>query len=304
MKWDLNGVINWEGQMGNKKKGEAFTIARHSLILAGVLILSTLSGCLFRFLGFPETNIVIIYLLGVVIAAWLSDSFVVSTLASVFATALFNYFFTEPYFTFSVNDPSYIMTFFVMTITALITCMLTVHAKQSATAARQRESETKAVYTLTNYLTDAVAIQDIAGAAISVISKCLNCQAACLCFIEGEEPEPYYVQRVSDGKQIRREVENPEELKNRIKNLKTDFAMSEEFYDWPVWGRESILGLIRLPREDAEVMNEAQTRLLQALLESTGLAMDRLRASELRVRSRKETETGTFSSQPSQGNIP
>jgi two-component system sensor histidine kinase KdpD len=39
----------------------------------------------------------------------------------VIATAAFNYFFTEPYFGFSVDASEYFITFVIMTVTAFIT---------------------------------------------------------------------------------------------------------------------------------------------------------------------------------------
>ena len=79
----------------------------------------------FRKLGFPETNVVLVYLLAVVMTAWLTDGFVFGILAPIAATLTFNYLFTVPTFTLSVDDPSYLITFAIMTATALITsCLL------------------------------------------------------------------------------------------------------------------------------------------------------------------------------------
>jgi two-component system sensor histidine kinase KdpD len=272
-----------------KQKRSRMKVVCHTLIMAGLLVSSSLIGYLFRLIDFPETNIVIVYLLGVVMTVWLTDGFAEGILSSVIATFLFNYFFTEPYFTFTVNDPSYIITFIVMTVTALITSMLTAHAKQSAFSARQKEAEAKAVYNLTNRLTDAKDIHDIAAIAADAVSGCFGCRTACLCFEENGMPESFFIQQVSGGNQIRRKVDNTEELRRRIEGLRTGFDIGEEFYDWPVYGSESTLGLLRIPSENARSMNEAQIRLLHSMIESTALAMDRFRAAEQRIKSREET---------------
>lgn len=62
------------------------------LLLAGASVI----GYLFDWTGFPETNIVITYLLAVHMIAWLTDGFLWGILSSVVATFLFNYLFTEP----------------------------------------------------------------------------------------------------------------------------------------------------------------------------------------------------------------
>ena len=249
---------------------------------------ASIIGYIFRFIGFPETNIVIIYLLAVLMTAWLTDGFVFGILASVIATFAFNYFFTEPYYTFTVNDPSYIITFIIMTITALITSTLTSHARQSALSAREKEAETIAVYNLTNRLTDANGIHDIACITVKAIGDCFVCKAAILCFDDNDLPEVSFIQQVTFEKQLRRKVEDTVELKHRIAGLRTDCDVGSEFYDWPIYGRESILGIVRIPKERAQVMTEPQIRLLHSMIESTALAMDRFRSSEQRIKDREE----------------
>lgn len=272
----------------NRQRGGTQDIVYHALLMAGLLSAASVTGYLFRFLKFPETNIVIVYLLAVLMTAWLTYGFVFGILASVIATFLFNYFFTEPHFTFIVYDLSYIITFVIMTITALITSAITSHAKQSALSAREREAETKAVYNLTNHLTDARDIHDIAGIAVGAISDCFACMASCLCFNENDMPETFFVQQVSDGRQIRREAENAEDVRHRIEKMPIGFDIGTEFHDWPIHGRESILGIIRIPKENAQVMSEAQIRLLRSMIESTALAMDRFRSAEQRIKAREE----------------
>ena len=255
------------------------------LLLAGASVI----GYLFDLTGFPETNIVITYLLAVHMIAWLTDGFLWGILSSIVATFLFNYFFTEPYLTFSVNDPSYIITFVIMTIVALITSTIASHAKKSALDARQKEAETKAVYNLTNHLTDADNIRDIVGFAISEISEYLGCQAACLCFKENGTPENFFTQHRSDHQQIRREIKNAEEIRHRIEQLKTGYDIGSEFYDWPIYGHNNILGIVRIPVQTGQAMSVAQVRLLRSMIESVALALGRLLASEQHNRSREET---------------
>lgn len=256
-----------------------------------VMLLATASaiGYVFHLIGFPETNIVIIYLLAVIITAWLTHGFMFGILASVIATFAFNYFFTKPYFTLTVNDPSYFITFIIMTITSLITSTLTSHAKQSAISARNKEAEAKAVYNITKLLVDAKDIQDIVSIATSVVSDCFSCKAAMLCFDENGIPEHSYIQQISAGKQVQREVSDIGEFKQRTEELRADFDIGNEFYDWPIYGRESILGVIRIPIEAASKMKDNQIRLLQAMIESTSLAMDRYRSAEQRIKLREET---------------
>lgn len=176
-----------------------------------------------------------------------------------------------------------------MTITAIITSALTSKVKQNALEAREKEAETSALFQLTNRLTDACDIADIASITTNTISGIMNCHAACLCFDESGQPEHSFIQQQSKNKQVRREVEDVSALKYSIESLRSGYVKSDEFYDWPIYGRESILGILRIPKENAVSMSEPQIRLLRSMIESTALAMDRFRSALQQQKSREET---------------
>lgn len=259
-----------------------------SLLMIGILIIASLVGYIFYRVGFPETNIVMVYLLGVLVTAWMTDGFIFGILASVIATFTFNFFFTVPLFTFTVDDPSYIITFATMTLTAIITSTLTSHVKHSARISREKEAETKAVYNLTTQLTDAKNLHDITSIAVSVISSCFFCEAALLRLDDNGFPEQMYLQQITPEKQIHRKVQDGMAIKNSIEQTHSVYAVGTEFYEWPIHGRECILGLIRIPKEIAQIMNDAQQRLLHSMIESVAMAMDRLRSSEQHIKAREE----------------
>jgi len=176
-----------------------------------------------------------------------------------------------------------------MTITALVTSTLTSHEKKSARSAMEKETQTKAVYKLTNNLTCAKGINDIAEIAIKAISDCFACRAAMLCFDENGLPEHIYMHQLNSDKLQYRQIEDPTEYKQFIDNHRQDAISTQEFYDWPINGRDGVLGVIQIPKKDASLMNDTQTRLLRSLIESTALAMDRYRSAEQRIKLRDET---------------
>jgi two-component system sensor histidine kinase KdpD len=253
------------------------------------LCLSTLIGYTFRHIYFPETTIVLAYLLGVLLTARFSNGYTYGVLASVISIFAYNFFFTEPYYTLAVDDPSYLVTFAIMMITALLTSTLTSHVKKSAMEATEKESETKALYLLTNRVTDAEDIHDIARIATAIISSIMGCNAACLCFDGNGTPEKTFVQQVSAEEQIYHATENAEEIKYKTENLQTGYYIDAEFYNWLIYGRDTLLGVIRIPAQTAAAMTDAQTRLLRAMIESTALAMDRFIAAQQQIKYREET---------------
>ncbi|WP_303322516.1 DUF4118 domain-containing protein, partial [Cloacibacillus evryensis] len=70
--------------------------ARFAVLAASLIVGATLIGLLFRALGFPETNIVIIYLLAVLLTARFTAGYRWGIAVSFVSTFTYNYFFTVP----------------------------------------------------------------------------------------------------------------------------------------------------------------------------------------------------------------
>ncbi|MGM9557365.1 MAG: DUF4118 domain-containing protein, partial [Oscillospiraceae bacterium] len=109
---------------------------KRKLILQGLLCAvafvcaATGIGWVFRLLQFPETNIVVVYILSVILTARFTDGYLWGILATLLSTCAFNIFFTHPYYTLSVDDPTYLITFAIMAVTSIITSALTSKAKE------------------------------------------------------------------------------------------------------------------------------------------------------------------------------
>ncbi len=271
--------------MDHRKKKKDYI--KEALLCIFILSIATGVGYLFQYIKFPDTNIVIVYLLAVLLTARYTKGFIFGLTASIIATFCFNYFFTIPYYTLSVDNPSYIVTFIIMTFIAFFTSTLTSRVMLHALQAKEKEAETRALYTLTNRLTDAQSMKSIAEIAVETISEYMNCQAACLLFNEEGMPEGSFIQQVERGRQVRRETDEPEELKHRFSGLRTDFLIGGEFYDWPIYGQEDLLGLIRIPGNRGASITGIQMRLLHSMIENVGIAMDRLHSSMERIRDRE-----------------
>ena len=112
---------------------------RDLMISVGLLIGATLLGYLFFGLGFTEANIITVYILAVLLISILTKFRVYPLASSLVSVILFNFFFTEPYFTIKAYEKGYPATFAIMFISAFITSTLAIklkdHAKKSAQAA-------------------------------------------------------------------------------------------------------------------------------------------------------------------------
>ena len=121
--------------------GERFSpgdLARTALILAAC----TGMGFLFSAVGLAITNVVLIYILGVMGIALTTTGYGYSLLSSFLSVVVFNFFFTEPYYSLR-SSPDYFATFAVMFTAALLSSSLTSRIKaqtiQTANKAYQTE---------------------------------------------------------------------------------------------------------------------------------------------------------------------
>lgn len=104
-----------------------------------ILLACTGIGFLFDWLGFSEANIITIYILGVLITAVITTGQIYSLASSLISVLVFNFFFTDPRFTFNAYDSGYPITFFIMFVAAFLSSSLATkikrHARQSAETA-------------------------------------------------------------------------------------------------------------------------------------------------------------------------
>ena len=169
-------------------------VLRNLAVLAGMDCAATLGGKLFAALGVPETNIVVLYLFAVLLVTRLTQGYQYGILASVTSLLCFNFYFTAPYHTFAVNDPSYLITFFVMLVTSLLTSAMTTKEKILTRQANERGEESRILYMLSSRLSDAADTEQVLGVALDSVSKLLQADAGCVYL--GGQGQPIALQQV------------------------------------------------------------------------------------------------------------
>lgn len=260
----------------------------NTLITILFVAFPTMIGFLFPVKGY-ETNITIIYLLSVLLTARFTSGYVYGLAATGLSFLTFNWFFTEPYYSLKINDPTLLLTVITMTITATITSALTSKVKETAAEARKKEAESNILYQMTNHLTDAETGDQIASIVVQTVSRILSCNAGFLCFEENGAPMPYFIQQKGEGDQVHRRMESDADIFKWVSGPRQFAYAGKEFYDYPIDGRSTMLGVLRIPTACGETLTDQQTKLLHSIVESTSLALDRLYSLREQAKSREET---------------
>ena len=265
-------------------------VIQNILITLFLVAIPTCIGFLLTDFKGYETNLTIIYILAVLLTARFTSGYFYGIAAALLSFLTFNWLFTEPYYSLKINDSTLLLTVITMTVTAVITSALTSKVKQTAMDAQKKEAESNALYRMTNHLTDAETGDQIASITVSIVSRILSCHAGFLCVEENGAFTPYFIQQKEDGKQIHRRLENGSELLKRMECLHSPCDINSEFYDYPVYGKSMMLGILRIPTDCGAVLSDSQIRLLHSIIESTSLALDRLYSLREQAKIREETE--------------
>jgi two-component system sensor histidine kinase KdpD len=112
----------------------------------GLVVLATLIGQLIHGL-FAPTTIAMLYLLSVVITAYLWG-LGPSILVSVLGVLAFDFFHVPPYLNFRVADTQYVFTFLALLLVGIVISYLALRVRRQTESARRRERETAALYSL------------------------------------------------------------------------------------------------------------------------------------------------------------
>lgn len=263
------------------------TILQNTLKLAGIVLAATLLGEVFAALGFPETNIVVMYLLAVLLVARFTQGYQYGIFSAVVSMLCYNYFFTAPYHTFAVNDPSYLITFAIMLVTSMVTSAMTTKEKLLTREAKERGEESQILYMLSSRLSDAADMEAVLKISAESISRLFQVNVGCI--YVGRQGEAVYIQQVG-SEQIHRNVPDLEEIRGEFCDLRTEYLEDEESYYYPVNGREHLLAVVEIDRrvEPAELLDKK--KFLHSILENISMAMDRIEVTIERVRDRENME--------------
>ncbi len=117
--------------------------ARESAYTLLLLAAATLMGLLFTRFGFSESNIITVFILGVLIISVVTINPVYSAAGSLVSVLLFNWFFIDPKYSFHTYETEYAVTFVIMLVSSLITGTLANRMKQNARQAAREAFRTK-----------------------------------------------------------------------------------------------------------------------------------------------------------------
>ena len=155
-------------------------LIRTALILAGC----TGVGFLFSAVGLAITNVVLIYILGVMAVALVTTGYLYTLLSSLLSVLVFNFFFTKPFYSLH-SSPDYFATFAVMFAVALLSSSLTSRIKAQSIQTTNRAYQTEVLLSTSQLLQKAEDKQAILEVVQRQLSRLLEHSVLCYDVADG-----------------------------------------------------------------------------------------------------------------------
>ena len=262
------------------KKASGFILSVHDLLVSvGLLIGATLLGYVFYGLGFTEANIITVYILGVLLISILTKYRVYSLASSLVSVILFNFFFTESYFTMKAYEKGYPATFAIMFVSAFISSTLAIKLKDHAKKSAQSAYRTKILFDTNQLLQRADGESDIIAITAHQLMKLLkrdiiiypvvnnNIGEANIFLSDGDEDEIKDI--IIDEKEVAQWV-----LKNNHQaGATTDIFSKAKFLYYAIRINDNIYGIIGIHIND-NFLESFESSILLSILGECAISLE------------------------------
>jgi two-component system sensor histidine kinase KdpD len=237
-------------------------------VLSFVLIISV-TGLFFVWRNVLDTTLIaLLYLipLGFITASWGLGPGIASALIT-FLT--FNYFFIQPFYTFSVHRPADVVVLVVFLIVAVVISQLVAQAQAGLAAAMAREREATQLYELSTALTG---LHDD-YAVVQILAR--------------------QVRAVSQGEYIELDITGTQPFSFHLPETNPPARAPELIV--PIQAARGVLGEIRLWRT-APAISSGEKRLLQTFASQGAVALERARLAQAESRAKVLEESDRLKS--------
>lgn len=157
-------------RLNNKSKLTLKSIVTSILIL----FICTVVGFVFFEMGFHDSNIIMIYLIGVLLIALITSNIICSVVSSIASVILFNFYFTLPILSLSFYDSSYLMTFVIMIIVAFLISTLMNKIQLTAASYANMANVSRILLETNQLLQKRQSVEDIFNCGCKQLSDLFN----------------------------------------------------------------------------------------------------------------------------------
>lgn len=270
-----------------------------TLSLIACLLLATAVGFIFENIGFAESNIITVYILATLFTAMITKSKIYGIISSLCAVLMFNFFFTEPKFTFNAHESGYPVTFLIMFISSITTSTITKRVKEQETQSSLKAYRTEVLLETSQKLQKAKDEQEILIETSIQIKKLLGKTVIIYPVKEGKLLEAIINDINNDKKYITSDeyaVAQWVSVNNKHAGATTNTLSGAKCLYMSVRSGDNVFAVIGIAMNGEKRLDSFEKSLLIAILDEVAMAIEKenilktknemsLRANNERLRS-------------------
>ncbi|MGG7142270.1 DUF4118 domain-containing protein [Clostridium nigeriense] len=272
------------------------TIKTLSILLGAVII-----GLILYNLGFSESNIITVFILGVLLISNKTSGYIYGGFASLASVVLFNLLYTDPRFSLNFYNPGYLVTFVIMMTSALVTSTLTNKVKYQANVSAVIANRTNILLEASRDLERSDNLSDIILTAQRQLYKFLK-KPIIIYQVENEDIKSIYNYKYDDGSEIDREYASEDEkgvvlwtIKNKKRaGANTDTIPGAKAMYIPLLGQENVMAVIGIVMGENEVIDSSEKSLLEAMISQISFAIEKYNLNESKKNALMQAENERF----------
>lgn len=252
-----------------------------TLITVSILTVTTIVGLIFANVGYTEANIIMVFLLAVLLISFLTTSKFYGIASSVLIVFTFNFFFTEPRFTFQAYDHAYPVTFAVMLIVSIITNTITRKSRQQSRANATQARRMEILLETSQKLQLANSMSEIASETCIQLYRLLDRIIIIYSVKDGIlQPPILYHENLTDEMEARYTTSNEQAVaqwvfrNNKNAGASTQTLPAAKGLYYSIRMRDKVFAVVGIALEQNEQLFPFERSLLAAMLNEIALAMD------------------------------
>lgn len=247
-----------------------------------IFMICTIIGLLFQKLHFTDTNIVTIYILGVLITSILTDGYLCSIAGSFLSVVLFCFFLTEPRMSFQTYAVGYPVTFAIMLVCSVLAGTLSAKLKMHARIYSQLAFRTQVLFDTDRLLQKARSSKEMLRVTCTQLVRLLNRDIVAYIVEEGKlsQGQVFYKNKEETDQQFL----IPEEQKiarwvyenNKRAGVGTNYFKNAKCLYLAIRIGDYVYGVIGIPA-NKDVFDSVEYSILLSVVNECALAMENLR---------------------------
>lgn len=254
-------------------------LLKNLLVVFSIMLTCLIISSLFRLIGFHESNIIIVFLLGVLFVSRLTDGYWGGILSSFIGVTLFNFFFTEPYYTLQVDRSDYPITFIIMLIAAVITSTSTSIIKLKVIESNRRENNINLLYNISHSILKAHNASQIVSLCGELLAEALDTS----CMISLKNNGVWETPRYFTSNTIADQFDN---FQNQIEALmplasQTQNQIKAGFHFEYIKSPDNEWGVIAVKISSNDSNSKEQVDLIKSICSQVAVALERERLSQV-----------------------